>query len=55
MKTTSKKLVNSFTVTPEMQKRLKEYRNENGINISWLINTLLNEYFDKVGENRNGK
>ena len=55
MKATSKKMITSFSVSPEMQKRLKELKRENGISISWLINTLLNEYFDKVGEKRNGE
>lgn len=55
MKATSKKMITSFTVTPTMYRQLKEYREKYGISISWLINSLLKDYFDKVGEKRNGR
>lgn len=54
MKVTSKKMITSFTVTPTMYQQLKEYREKYGISISWLINSLLKDYFDKVGGNNNG-
>lgn len=55
MKATSKKMITSFSVSPQMQKQLKELRKENGISVSWLINKLLTDYFDKVGGKKNGE
>ena len=38
----------------QMQKQLKEYRKEHGVSISWLINNLLHNYFERLGGKNNG-
>jgi len=55
MKSENKRIVASFAVTPQMKERLKEYKKENGVSRSWLINKLLTDYFAKVGGKKNGE
>ena len=54
MKAETNRVITSFAVTPQMQKQLKEYRKEHGVRISWLINNLLQNYFERLGGKNNG-
>lgn len=55
MKSENKRIITSFAVTPLLKEQLKEYKKENGVSRSWLINKLLTDYFAKVGGKNNGK
>ena len=54
MKAENNRVVTSFAVSPKMLVQLQEYKRENGVSISWLINSLLKEYFAKAGGKHNG-
>ena len=55
MKAETNRIVTSFAVSPKMLETLQEYKRESGISTSWLINSLLKEYFSNVGGKRNGE
>lgn len=55
METKNNRVISSFSLSPQLQEQLREYRKENGVSVSWLINTILNEYFEKLRGERNGE
>ena len=55
MESKNKKIIASFAVTPNILQQLREQKERNGTSISWLINSLLKEYFTNVGGKRNGE
>lgn len=48
MKSNNKKVIASFAVTPNILQQLREQKERNGTSISWLINKLLGDYFQKL-------
>ena len=55
MESEQNKSIMSFTTTPEMMERLRRCREDEGIRISWLINTLLNNHFMKLRGEKDGE
>jgi len=55
MKSESKKVNTSIAVSPNILEQLREYKKKNGVSISWLINTLLNNFLETMRGKRNGQ
>ena len=55
MKSEKNRIITSFSIAPALFQKLKDYKKENGISRSWLINKLLADYFQKVGGMKNGE
>ena len=50
-----KKVNTSVAMNPSILEQLREYKEKNGISISWLIGMLLNNFFGNLGGENNGK
>ncbi len=47
-----KKVNTSISVRPSTLKQLKEHKKKHGVSISWLVDTLLNNYLESWREMR---
>ena len=55
MKPEEKKVNTSVAVSPNVLEQLREYRKNSGVSISWLINTLLNNFFKNMRGKKDGQ
>ena len=55
MKYEKNRIISSFSIAPALFQKLKDYKKENGISRSWLINKLLIDYFENIGGKKNGE